>query len=167
MRKTSTLLKAGLLIVFLTAAAVIAYIAYAQSHDFWVSYDVTGLPGFAIQNHPTPTASAEGAGTPAPAALPTTAPSSGPAALPWDRASRVTVLVMGLDYRDWESGDGPPRTDTMILLTLDPLTMSAGMLNIPRDLWVEIPGFDYARINTAYMLGEAYQVPGGGPGLPS
>ena len=75
----------------------------------------------------------------------------------------MTVLVMGLDYRDWEAGDGPPRTDTMILLTIDPLTKTAGMLNIPRDLWVNIPGFDYGRINTAYPLGIAYDVPGGGP----
>ncbi len=32
---------------------------------------------------------------------------------------------------------------------------------------MNIPGFEYARINTAYMLGEAYQVPGGGPALAS
>jgi LCP family protein required for cell wall assembly len=74
------------------------------------------------------------------------------------------MLIMGLDYRDWLSGEGPPRTDTMILLTLDPLSRTAGILNIPRDLWVNIPGFDYGRINTAYALGVAYEVPGGGPG---
>jgi LCP family protein required for cell wall assembly len=39
------------------------------------------------------------------------------------------------------------------------------MLSIPRDLWVNIPGFNYGRINTAYQLGEAFQLPGGGPGL--
>ncbi len=163
MRKTPPLLKAGLLILFLAGAAFLAYFAYAKSHDFWVSYDVTDLPGLAIEYKPTPTANLEG--TPAPTAEPTKAISSGPEALPWDGASRVTVLLMGLDYRDWESGDGPPRTDTMILLTIEPLTMNAGMLNIPRDLWVNIPDFDYGRINTAYMLGEAYQVPGGGPAL--
>lgn len=53
----------------------------------------------------------------------------------------------------------------MILLTLDPLNNTAGMMSIPRDLWVSIPGFDNGRINTAYFLGEAYQMPGGGPGL--
>ncbi|MFN2235863.1 MAG: hypothetical protein ACK2U1_16680, partial [Anaerolineales bacterium] len=26
---------------------------------------------------------------------------------PWDGTGRVTVLVMGLDYRDWSAGDGP------------------------------------------------------------
>jgi len=84
---------------------------------------------------------------------------------PWDGTSRVTVLVMGLDYRDWSSGAGPSRTDTMMLLTLDPLNNTAGMLSIPRDLWVPIPGFYSARINTAYFLGESHQLPGGGPGL--
>jgi LCP family protein required for cell wall assembly len=84
---------------------------------------------------------------------------------PWDGSGRVTVLVMGLDYRDWSAGEGPSRTDTMMLLTLDPLDNTAGMLSIPRDLWVSIPGFDNGRINTAYFLGEAYQLPGGGPGL--
>jgi LCP family protein required for cell wall assembly len=71
---------------------------------------------------------------------------------------------MGLDLRDWEGG-GPSRTDTMLLYTLDPVTHSAGMLSIPRDLWVNIPGFEYGKINTAYYLGEAYDTPGGGPGL--
>jgi LCP family protein required for cell wall assembly len=83
---------------------------------------------------------------------------------PWDGISRVNLLLLGLDYRDWEAGE-TPRTDTMILLTFDPLSNSAGMLSIPRDLWVPIPGFDYNKINTAYYLGEVYNIPGGGPGL--
>ncbi len=83
----------------------------------------------------------------------------------WDGTERVTILLMGLDFRDWESGDGPPRTDTMMLLTIDPVTKTAGMLSIPRDLWVEIPGFEHNRINTAYFLGETNRLPGGGPAL--
>jgi LCP family protein required for cell wall assembly len=39
------------------------------------------------------------------------------------------------------------------------------MISIPRDLWVEIPGFGHQRINTAYPSGENNRVPGGGPGL--
>jgi LCP family protein required for cell wall assembly len=53
----------------------------------------------------------------------------------------------------------------MLVLTIDPITRKAGMLSVPRDLWVEIPGFGHNRINTAYMLGEAYRLPGGGPAL--
>ncbi len=81
----------------------------------------------------------------------------------WDGASRVTVLIIGLDARD--ENETAPRSDTMILLTIDPLTKTAGMLSIPRDMWVNIPGFGYSRINTAYSSGEGNRLPGGGPEL--
>ena len=83
----------------------------------------------------------------------------------WDGASRVNILFIGLDYRDYIANEGPPRSDSMILFTVDPQTKTAGMLNIPRDLWVNIPGIGYSRINTAYPSGEGNQLPGGGPGL--
>lgn len=83
----------------------------------------------------------------------------------WNGSDRVTILLMGLDYRDWIANEGPPRTDSMMLVTLDPLARTAGMLSIPRDLWVAIPGFEHNRINTAYAQGEAFKAPGGGPGL--
>jgi LCP family protein required for cell wall assembly len=72
---------------------------------------------------------------------------------------------MGLDYRDWETGIDYPRSDTMILLTLDPLAKTAGILSIPRDMWAAIPCFQHGKINTAYYLGDAHKLPGGGPGL--
>src|SRR5215216_1874872 len=83
----------------------------------------------------------------------------------WDGASRINILIIGLDYRDWLAGEGAPRSDTMIVLTIDPLTKTAGILSIPRDLWVNIPGFGYSRINTAYSSGEGSKLPGGGPEL--
>ncbi len=83
----------------------------------------------------------------------------------WDGEGRVTLLVMGLDYRDWLGGKGPSRSDTMMLLTMNPLNNNAGILSIPRDLWVSIPGFDNDRVNVAYFLGEAYKIPGGGPAM--
>lgn len=83
----------------------------------------------------------------------------------WDGASRVNILIIGLDYRDWVAGEGAPRSDTMIVLTVDPLAKTAGILSIPRDLWVNIPGFGYSRINTAYSSGEGSKLPGGGPEL--
>jgi LCP family protein required for cell wall assembly len=83
----------------------------------------------------------------------------------WDGASRINILFIGMDARDLEENTGPPRSDSMILFTIDPITKTAGMLSIPRDLWVNIPGFGYSRINTAYPSGEGAQLPGGGPGL--
>ena len=161
-RTLTTPIKAGILILFLALAGIIAYFTFDRVRGFFLSFDIAQLPGVAIVDPQATTVVGEG--TPVPTPQPTQ--SVGAAPQPWDGASRVTVLVMGLDYRDWESGDGPPRTDTMILLTIDPLTMTAGMLNVPRDLWVNIPGYNYGRINTAYSLGEAYQVPPyGGPTL--
>ncbi len=76
----------------------------------------------------------------------------------------INVLLLGTDARPDEVG--APRTDTMILLSLDPQHQTAGMLSLPRDLWVSIPGFGYeTKINTAYGIGEEYNYPGGGPQL--
>ncbi len=78
----------------------------------------------------------------------------------------INVLVMGLDRRPRE-GATPTRTDTMFVLTVDPKTKVAGILGIPRDLWVQIPtrsGTSYYenRINTAYETGELQRYSGGG-----
>lgn len=81
----------------------------------------------------------------------------------WESNDRINVLILGLDKRQCES---PPwRSDTMIVATLDPQTKTAGLLSIPRDLWVDIPGFKPNRINTAHFAGDAYKYPGGGPAL--
>ncbi|MBN1667118.1 MAG: LCP family protein [Anaerolineales bacterium] len=92
-------------------------------------------------------------------------PERGPAPNNWDGGSRVNVLLIGLDYRSWETGNGPPLADTLILLTMDPQSQTAGMLSIPRDLWVNLPDMGYHKINQAYQYGEANAVKGGGAGL--
>ena len=76
---------------------------------------------------------------------------------------RVNVLFLGIDRRPSEKC--PCRTDTMMLATLDPKTLSAGLVTIPRDLYVPIPEVGENRINTANFYGEQYKYPGGGPAL--
>ncbi len=120
-----------------------------------------GLTGPTLNEQGTPVASGEQAATPPP--LSNIPDSNLPPA--WDGASRITVLLIGLDFRDWVAGEGAPRSDTMILLTIDPVAKTAGTLAIPRDMWVNIPGFEYSRINVAYSLGEGSKLPGGGPEL--
>jgi LCP family protein required for cell wall assembly len=80
----------------------------------------------------------------------------------WPEGERINVLLLGTDQREGEAG--PPRTDTIVVATLDPQTRSAGMLSLPRDLWVPIPGHGHERINAAFELGEAARA-GGGPDL--
>ncbi|MBE2181832.1 MAG: LCP family protein [Anaerolineae bacterium] len=85
------------------------------------------------------------------------------AAYHWDDPSRLNVLVLGIDQRGDEQG--PFRTDTMMVVSIDPIRKTVGMLSIPRDLWVPIPGFQPNRINTANALGDSNGYPGGGAAL--
>ena len=151
------------MVAFAVLALLTAYFAYTRTRNFILTYNVTEIQGFAFDSKPTNTPNEQGViatEQPKPTQV------SGPQPQPWDGASPVTVLVMGLDYGDWSADrEGPSRTDTMILFTVDPLSKTAGMLNIPRDLWVNIPGFGYDKINTAFFLGEANKLPEGGPGL--
>ena len=147
-----------LLIVFVILAIVTGVAVFRLVKNTVAGWNITPLEGVSIQSTTTVN------GTPV--SLPGGAlqPEGGPTAEPWDGNSRVTILLMGLNYRDWEAGE-VPRTDSMILLTIDPMTSSAGMLSIPRDMWVNIPGYDYYKINQAYYFGELDQLPGGGPAL--
>lgn len=158
------------LVLFVGSLIAVSYVV-----DTWC---VTALAGVATngcnaQASSGPEITANG--TAAAPDLPTPQPPAPQADLPpvWDGASRVNVLVMGLDTETQTDAtgnispdrQGPARSDTMILLTVDPQTHTAGMISIPRDLWTNIPGFGYAKINTAYYNGEASKLPGGGPVL--
>lgn len=80
----------------------------------------------------------------------------------------MNILLLGIDRRP-DEGDAPARTDTMMIVTFDPYGHTAGLLSIPRDLWVPIPLKDGSviqdRVNTANTYGELYHYPGGGPAL--
>lgn len=65
-------------------------------------------------------------------------------------AGTVFVLVIGSDERPGLDG---ARADALHVVGLNPAAGRATILNVPRDLWVEIPGYGQARINEAYRLG--------------
>ncbi len=87
----------------------------------------------------------------------------------WSNKERVNILFLGVDRRPNDYANEPTRTDTMMLVTLDPYTKTASMVGIPRDLWVPIPYQSnkvlYDRINTPNVYGDLYDYPGGGPAL--
>ncbi|MEW6080203.1 MAG: LCP family protein [Bacillota bacterium] len=70
---------------------------------------------------------------------------------------RINVLVLGLDGGvNGKYTFGAQRTDTMMLLSLDPEMGSTGILSIPRDTRVQIPGRPaYEKINHAHAYGGA------------
>ncbi len=83
---------------------------------------------------------------------------------PVPKDGRLTVLLLGVDSRDTLK-DGATRSDVITLVTIDPISHTAALLSIPRDLYVAIPGYQRDRINTAYFFGEVDHLPGGGPTL--
>ncbi len=76
---------------------------------------------------------------------------------------RINLLLLGIDRR---GGEGwAYRTDTIMVVTLDPRNRAAGILSIPRDLQLAIPGHGQDRINTANVYGSRGGDPDGGPAL--
>jgi LCP family protein required for cell wall assembly len=81
-------------------------------------------------------------------------------AVPTPRAGEaVTILLLGSDQRPDQTEE--PRTDALMLVRVDPVNQRIALLSLPRDLWVEIPGYGFNRINAAYRLGEL-TAPGSG-----
>lgn len=93
----------------------------------------------------------------------TPSPDATPAIPEWRDPRRFTMLLLGIDQRPQEKG--PFRTDTVIVLSVDPVRKTAAMLSIPRDVYVRIPGFKQDRVNTANFIGDLNEYPGGGARL--
>jgi LCP family protein required for cell wall assembly len=70
-----------------------------------------------------------------------------------DPGSPQTILVLGSDGRYTDGKGDPVRSDTIIVVRLDPDKKSTAILSIPRDLQVEIPGHGTDKINAAYAEG--------------
>lgn len=75
--------------------------------------------------------------------------------LPANTDGPQTIAILGSDVRTGGGApeDDPGRSDTTILLRLDPDTGQIAMLSIPRDLYVEIPGHGFDKFNAAYSYG--------------
>ncbi len=141
------LFTAGLVILFVVISAAAGVFVFDQVRRYIAASD--SPPPF------IPGGGSTESGTPTPDL---TSPD-----LVWQGKERVNILVLGIDQRPGE--EGYFRTDTMLVLTLDPVTKSGGMLSIPRDLWVPIPGYGVERINAAHVFGQRDNYPGGGPAL--
>ncbi len=130
--------------------------ANAPTHTPVPSVQQTPLPSDTPNPaSPTPTFTPTATSTPTPTATPVPTPLPVPEGV-------ISIMLLGGDRLpgqvDW-------RTDTMIYVRIDPKKRIVGMVSIPRDLWVEIPGYGYNRLNTADYLGESQGYPGGGPAL--
>jgi LCP family protein required for cell wall assembly len=72
----------------------------------------------------------------------------------WDGTSRLNVLLLGTDRRPHESVEQPwGNSDTLLLVSVDPVTRASVMISLPRDLYLTIPGVGREKINAAYREG--------------
>ncbi|MCW3014088.1 MAG: LytR family transcriptional regulator [Solirubrobacterales bacterium] len=69
-----------------------------------------------------------------------------------DAGQPQTILLIGSDKR-FGAGKGDARSDTMMLVRLDPDQAATAVMSIPRDLVTAIPGYGTEKINAAYSHG--------------
>jgi polyisoprenyl-teichoic acid--peptidoglycan teichoic acid transferase len=72
-----------------------------------------------------------------------------------DTGKPQTILLIGADQRapgaaDYNEG---ARSDTMMLVRLDPSKRATALMSLPRDLKVRIPGHGVSKLNEAYSEG--------------
>lgn len=150
------------ILALLITGAVLAGCGGGESPATTPTY--TSRPTIEPTPEPTDTPNTSSAiPTAPPTSTPTPTPTATPAPTPLPVPEGViSIMLLGGDRLpgqiDW-------RTDTMIYVRIDPRAKVVGMVSIPRDLWVEIPGYGYSRLNTADYLGEVDGYPGGGPAL--
>lgn len=92
-----------------------------------------------------------------------------PSHLNGEDTGRVTILLAG-DSSDDPGHQGADLTDSIMLVSINTRNHTAYLLSIPRDLYVNIPNYGYAKINETYQDGnqENFSQPGyaaGGMGL--
>jgi LCP family protein required for cell wall assembly len=157
-------------VVFLIGGFYSSYLFYATIREIVARTDLPALPVVQLPSLRLPEAQAGGdeleplpqMGASAPEVVPGVPVSESPAAPPADDA-RINVLLLGIDRRGGTKWSH--LTDTIIIVTVDPVNKTAGMMSIPRDLQLPIPGNGEDRINTANVYGYRYNYPGGGPAL--
>jgi LCP family protein required for cell wall assembly len=71
-----------------------------------------------------------------------------------DSGGPQTILVLGSDRRFVDKKNGvPARSDTMLLIRLDPSKSATTVMSLPRDLRVDVPGHGRSKLNAAYEEG--------------
>ncbi len=65
---------------------------------------------------------------------------------------RINVLLLGIGGPEHQ--DGPDLSDTVLLVSIDPINKKAALLSLPRDLWVKIPGDGSHKLNEAFYYGK-------------
>jgi polyisoprenyl-teichoic acid--peptidoglycan teichoic acid transferase len=123
-------------LLLVTLAMIAGYVTIYRQSAPWAALAARMFAPFAA-SHTTTTATTSGTVEDAPPA--------------WTGSDRLNVLVLGVDTRDGDPST--QNTDTMIVISLDPVNQTASMLSIPRDIYIDKPGTYQGKVNGAYAFG--------------
>ncbi len=160
------------LTVFILGGLYSGYLFYATVREIVAGTDLPALPVIQLPSINLPNAQAdEDLVEPLPEMGMAATPVVGagemayvpPPAPPLIEGERTNILLLGIDRRGGKSWNH--LTDTIIIVSVDQVNNTVSMLSIPRDLYLEIPGYGESRINVANRYGYSNDYPGGGPAL--
>ncbi len=133
---------------------------FSAAEDDIVLTDPTASPTPALTpTTPSTTSSATPIPTPEPTPLPlsdvysqTNLTADQVAKMEADRknAQYINILLIGVDRR---TGNGLTNTDTMMIATIDKQNNRLKLTSLMRDMLVNIPGYGYAKLNSAAVKG--------------
>ena len=155
------------MVIRLLPRKVRRWLAATLAAAFMVGGLASGAAALSASHSPEPDASSWMLGS-LDAAREDTDRDAGPAE-PLATPGRLNILLLGIDRRPVQEPDAPALTDGVMVLSVDRDRQTAGILSIPRDLWLPIPVAPdrvlQDRVNSAYAYGEVLGYPGGGPAL--
>lgn len=122
----------------LGVAVIVLGIAGYYAYSFWSFADkISTEPGESKFHFPKASVSAKGESLTPPK---------------WEGKERVNILLLGGDSRGLEANE-IPRSDSIMIASLDPVTKKSYLFSILRDTYVKIPNNGMDRINTAIATG--------------
>jgi LCP family protein required for cell wall assembly len=160
------------MVVFMLGGFYASYLFYATVRQIVARTELPAMPMIQLPTFKSSGSAAQEVISDLPPQLPITLTQSAtnpdnlayePPPAPTVGSDRINILLLGIDRRSGKSWGH--LTDTIIIVTVDPTNKTAGMMSIPRDLQLTLPGNGEDRINTANVYGATRNYPGGGPAL--
>lgn len=66
----------------------------------------------------------------------------------------ITNILIAGNSSDDTGHSGAALTDSIMIVSINQNTKKVTLISVPRDLWVNIPGYGYSKINAAYPYGD-------------
>jgi LCP family protein required for cell wall assembly len=70
-----------------------------------------------------------------------------------DSTDGITNILIAGNSADDAGHSGAKLTDSIMIVRINQATKKVTLISVPRDLWVDIPGYGYHKINAAYPYG--------------